>query len=29
MLEVKRCPICGKQPKVIRDLAYEVSGFGA
>ena len=29
MFEVMRCPICGKEPKVIRDLAYESSGYGA
>lgn len=23
------CPVCGKQPKVYRDYAYENSGFGA
>ena len=29
MLKVKRCPVCGKEPKVIRDLAYETNGYGA
>ena len=23
------CPVCGKQPKVYRDYAYEDAGFGA
>ncbi len=29
MFELMRCPICGKEPKVIRDLAYETNMFGA
>ena len=29
MIELKRCPICGKEPKVIRDWAYETNGYGA
>ena len=29
MTELKKCPICGKQPKVKRDYNYEASGFGA
>lgn len=23
------CPVCGKQPKIYRDFAYEDAGFGA
>ena len=23
------CPVCGKQPKILRDIGYETSGFGA
>ena len=26
---IKPCPVCGKQPKVKRDIGYEISGFGA
>ena len=26
---IKPCPVCGKQPKVKRDIGYETSGFGA
>ena len=29
MFEVTKCPICGKEPKVIRDWAYESNGYGA
>lgn len=29
MAELKRCPICGKKPIVVRDLEYEMCGFGA
>lgn len=29
MIELKPCPVCGKQPKIIRDIGYETSGFGA
>lgn len=29
MSEMKRCPICGKEPKIMRDLGYEISGLGA
>lgn len=29
VIEVNPCPVCGKAPKVIRDYAYEASGFGA
>ena len=29
MTELKKCPVCGKQPKVKRDYNYEASGFGA
>lgn len=28
MSEMKPCPVCGKEPKVIRDIAYEVSWLG-
>lgn len=27
--ELKPCPVCGKQPKIFRDLDYEILGFGA
>lgn len=27
--KIKPCPVCGKQPKVKRDIGYEISGFGA
>ena len=23
------CPVCSKQPKILRDIGYETSGFGA
>lgn len=26
---IKPCPVCGKRPKVKRDIGYETSGFGA
>ena len=29
LTELLRCPVCGKQPKVLRDIGYETSGFGA
>ena len=29
MEELKPCPVCGRQPKVKRDYAYESAGFGA
>lgn len=29
MAELKPCPVCGKMPKVTRDLTYEALGFGA
>lgn len=29
MPDLKPCPVCGKQPKVFRDIGYETSGFGA
>lgn len=29
MNELKPCPVCGRMPKVKRDLSYEMSGFGA
>lgn len=29
MFEVTKCPICGKEPKVIRDWAYESNGYGS
>lgn len=29
MNELKPCPICGRMPKVKRDIGYEYSGFGA
>lgn len=29
MSELKPCPVCGKQPKIIRDIDYETYGFGA
>ena len=29
MNELKPCPICGRMPKVKRDIGYESSGFGA
>ena len=29
MDELKPCPICGKTPKIKRDIGYETSGFGA
>ena len=28
-IELKPCPVCGKHPKIIRDIGYETSGFGA
>lgn len=28
-IELKPCPICGKQPKIKRDYGYEASGYGA
>ena len=28
-IELKPCPLCGKHPKIIRDIGYETSGFGA
>jgi hypothetical protein len=27
--ELNPCPICGKQPKVHRDINYEQNGYGA
>lgn len=29
MEKLKPCPVCGKQPKIFRDLGYEANGFGA
>ena len=29
MSGMKPCPVCGKEPKIIRDVAYEISSFGA
>lgn len=29
MGELKPCPICGKRPRIKRDIGYETSGFGA
>ena len=29
IVELKRCPICGKRPIVVRDLEYEMWGLGA
>ena len=29
MIELKKCPVCDKQPKVKRDYSYEANGFGA
>lgn len=29
MFELRRCPICGKESKVIRDWAYESNRYGA
>ena len=29
MTELKKCPVCGKQPKVKRDYNSAASGFGA
>lgn len=26
---LKPCPVCGKQPKVHRDISYEQNGYGA
>jgi hypothetical protein len=28
-IKLKPCPICGKQPRIIRDYGYEANGFGA
>lgn len=29
MAELKRCPVCGKSPKIHRDYGYESMGYGA
>ena len=29
MSDLKRCPKCGKIPKIKRDYGYETQGFGA
>ncbi len=29
MSEIKPCPVCGKEPKITRDVGYEINGFGA
>ena len=29
MSDLKPCPVCGKTPKIYRDISYELSGFGA
>ena len=29
MPELQRCPICGKYPKIKRDIGYEYAMFGA
>lgn len=29
MAKLKPCPICGKRPIIVRDLEYEMRGFGA
>ena len=26
---IKPCPVCGRRPKIKRDIGYETSGFGA
>ena len=26
---LRPCPVCGKQPKVHRDISYEQNGYGA
>ena len=29
MSEIKPCPVCGEEPKITRDVGYEINGFGA